>query len=29
MMLAAKITPIPHIGPSPHAPLAPGATPRK
>jgi len=29
MMLAAKVTPIPHIGPSPHAPIAPAATPRK
>ena len=29
MMLTPKVTPIRHIGPSPHAPLLAGATARK
>jgi hypothetical protein len=29
MMLTPKVTPVPHMGPSPHAPLRAGATARK
>jgi hypothetical protein len=29
MMLSPKVTPIPHVGPSPHAPLVAGSTARK
>ena len=29
MMLNPKVTPIPHLGPSPHAPLVTDATARK
>ena len=29
MMLTPKVTPIRHVGPSPHAPLVAGSTARK
>ena len=28
MMLTPKVTPITHLGPSPHAPVVAGSTPR-